>query len=120
MVPPMPSMYLMEGPDRVLAKKNDEDNRGETAYRKQFLDLMSEGRNALVQQGLAPENVNMRVEPTREGIARDLLGEINREEYRVVIIGKKSLQKKTPFLLGSLANKLLHNAKGVILCMVGS
>ena len=120
LVPPMPSMYLMEGPDRVLTRKDNRENRSETAYRKEFLDLMSEGRDALVQQGLTPENIQMRVEPTKEGIARDLLGEINREEYQVVIIGKKSLQKKTPFLLGSLANKLLHNAKGVILCMVGS
>lgn len=62
----------------------------------------------------------MRVEPAKVGIARDLLEEIARERYQMVMIGKKSLQKKTPFLLGSFANKLLHNAKGVILCLVDS
>ncbi len=82
--------------------------------------LMSNARDSLIKEGLAAEDIMMRIEPAKVGIARDLLDEISREKYQMVVIGKKSLQKKTPFLLGSLANKLLHNARGVILCMVGA
>ncbi len=92
----------------------------QTDYEKPIFDLMSQGRDALLKRGIPPYFIKMRVEQAREGIARDLLNEIDREKYQVVVIGKKSLEKKTPFMLGSIANKLLHNVRGAILCMVGS
>jgi len=122
-MPPMPPYLWDDGhildPAERAARKAQID-KWQSDYKRQFEDVMAEGKNALIQNGIRAENITMRVEPARIGIARDLLDEIAREHYQMVMIGKKSLQKKTPFLLGSFANKLLQNAKGVILCLVGS
>jgi len=123
LMPPMPPYLWDDGhiltPEERSARQSEID-KWRSGYKRQFQDVMAEGREALVQRGIKPDNVQMRVEPAKIGIARDLLAEIAGEQYQMVVIGKKSLQKKTPFLLGSFANKLLHNAKGVILCLVGS
>ena len=123
LMPPMPPYLWDDGhilnPEERSTRQSQID-QWQAGYKKQFQEVMEEGKDALVQRGINPDKVKMRVEPTKVGIARDLLAEIAREQYQMVIIGKKSLQKKTPFLLGSFANKLLHNARGVILCLVGS
>ena len=54
----------------------------------------------------------------REGIARDLLIEMDAHKFQVVVMGKKSFHERKPFLMGSHAAKILQNAKGVILCLV--
>lgn len=123
LMPPMPPYLWDDGhilsPEEKSVRQAQID-KWQSGYKRQFEDVMAAGKDALVRRGITPDNVKMRVEPSRVGIARDLLDEIAREHYQMVMIGKKSLQKKTPFLLGSFANKLLHNGKGVILCMVGS
>lgn len=123
LMPPMPPYLWDDGhiltPDERTARQSEID-KWRSAYKRQFEDVMAEGKDALVQGGIKPDNVQIRVEPAKVGIARDLLAEIAGDHYQMVVIGKKSLQKKTPFLLGSFANKFLHNAKGVILCLVGS
>jgi nucleotide-binding universal stress UspA family protein len=123
LVPPLPAPFREETPRLSDGKERDREtqmDKLQAIYRQPFEELVAEARKSFVRCGIAPGDVHLRVETTKEGIARDLLAEIAREEYQMIIIGKKSLQKKTPFLLGSLANKLLHNARGVILCMVGS
>jgi nucleotide-binding universal stress UspA family protein len=92
----------------------------EADYEKPLMELMAQGRDALLKRGIPPYFVRTRLEQAREGVARDLLNEIEKEKYQMVVIGKRSLQKKTPFLLGSIANKLLRSVRGVILCMVGA
>jgi nucleotide-binding universal stress UspA family protein len=123
LMPLMPPTYWDDGhilnPEERKAREGQiEDWRRQ--YKRPFESLMAEARDVLASRGISPEGVETRIEPVKEGIARDLLGEIARERYEMVIMGKKSLQKKTPFLLGSVANKILTNAKGVALCLVGS
>ena len=55
---------------------------------------------------------------TKEGIARDLLNEIDAHKFQIVVMGKKSFRERKPFLMGSHASKILQNTKGVILCLV--
>lgn len=123
LLPPMPPTFWDDG--HILNTEEQKARQGQVEkwrsdYMQQFEKLMAEGRDFLIYKGASPGNIEMRVEKTRVGIARDLLDEIAREKYQMVIMGKKSLQKKTPFLMGSIANKLLYNARGVILCLVGS
>ncbi len=123
LMPLMPPTYWDDG--HILNPEERRTREGEIEkwrqeYRRPFESLMSEARNTLAGRGISPEGVEMKIETVKEGIARDLLNEISGGRYRMVIMGKKSIQKKTPFLLGSVANKILNNAKGVVLCMVGS
>ena len=79
---------------------------------------MAEGRKLLLERGVDPQKVETLVLPTREGIARDLLAEIEAHRFQVVVLGKKSFQGKKPFLLGSHASKILNNSRGAIVCLV--
>ncbi len=81
---------------------------------------MTEGRGLLIEKGVPEQQVNLVIQPVKEGIARDLLNEIAIGEYQLVVMGKRSFQEKKPFLLGSHANKILQNLKGAILCLVDS
>ena len=123
LMPPVPPAYwdhghiLSPGEKRVLQIHLE---KYQSQWTKDAENYMAEGKNVLIQKGIPPENVTTRIIPTHIGIARDLLNEISENCYEIVLIGKKSFQKKTPFLVGSRANKILHTVRGVMLCMVDS
>ena len=79
---------------------------------------MAEGRDLLTAKGIGRDRIKALILPTREGIARDLLNEIQEHKFHVVVVGKKSFHERKPFLMGSHAAKVLQNAKATILCLV--
>ena len=81
---------------------------------------MSEARSTLMERKVPEKNIETVILQTKEGIARDLLNEIDHHKFQVVVMGKKSLNERKPFLMGSHANKILQNVKGAILCLVDS
>ena len=66
------------------------------------------------------ENVETLILPARLGVARDLLNEIDAGKFQMVIMGKRSLHERKPFLMGSHANRVVLNAKGVVMCLIDS
>jgi nucleotide-binding universal stress UspA family protein len=74
----------------------------------------------LLEKGVPEQNVTMVIQPTKEGIARDLLNEIEAKHYQLVVVGKRSFQERKPFLMGSHANKILQNLSKAMLCLVDS
>ena len=74
----------------------------------------------LVERGVSEAHVENLILPTKEGVARDLLAEIDEHKFQVVVMGKKSFHERKPFLMGSHASKVLHSAKTTILCLVDS
>jgi len=100
-------------------ERNAQTEKWRTGWRERVEEFMADGREFMIHSGVAAENVETRVESVKQGISEDLLDIIAEGEYQIVIIGKKSFQKRAPFLLGSHANKLLNNVSGVVLCMVG-
>lgn len=81
---------------------------------------MIEGRDLLIQKGVLGQNVSVVIQPTTQGIARDLLHEADARKCQLFVMGKRSFQEKKPFLMGSHTNKILQNLKGAILCLVDS
>lgn len=121
LIPPVPPAFWDDG--HILSPEEKKDRKAHaekwrSEWMKQAEKYMSEGRNFLVQKGVPPENVTTTIVPTREGVASDLLNEIEDKHYEIVLMGKKSFHKKTPYLLGNRANKTLHKARGVILCLL--
>ena len=80
---------------------------------------MSEGRDLLLERGVSDKSVQRLILQTKEGIARDLLNEIEVHKFQIVIMGKRSFREQKPFLMGSHASKILQNTTGNILCLVG-
>jgi nucleotide-binding universal stress UspA family protein len=108
--------HILSPEERKNRKTHVEKWRSE--WMKQAESYMAKGRDLLVQKGVPVENVTTTILPTREGVASDLINEIELNHYKIVLIGKKSFNKKTSYLLGNRANKILHNVGGVILCLL--
>ncbi len=52
------------------------------------------------------------------GMARDILAELVRGNYGILVVGRKGSRETSPFRLGSKTNKLLDNAQDCIICLI--
>ncbi|GLI35554.1 universal stress protein [Desulforhabdus amnigena] len=121
LMPPVPPTFWDDGHILGSAEQKDRESRIEKWRRewKERVDgLMAQARNKLVSKGVSESNIETFILPTKQGVARDLLNEIDEHEFQMVLMGKKSLRERKPFLMGSHANKILQNIKGAILCLV--
>ena len=122
-IPKLPPRFWDHG--RIL---NDDEEKN----RKRELDewrngnlrevekFLSEARDALIGGGVPAEKVKTQIVHIKKDLARDMLDEVDRNQYQFVLIGKKSFKEQKPFLIGSNANKILKNVKHTILCLVDS
>jgi nucleotide-binding universal stress UspA family protein len=123
LMPPVPPTFWDDGHILAPSEQKDRNSRVErwrSDWMQQVQQFMSEARSSMVERGVPESNVETLVLQTKEGVARDLLNEIDQHKFQMVIMGKKSFRERKPFLLGSHANKILQNVKGVILCLVDS
>jgi nucleotide-binding universal stress UspA family protein len=123
LMPPVPPTFWDDGHILGPSEQKDRQSRVErwaTDWIRNIEGFMSEAKEALMKLGVSERNIETRIEPTKEGVARDLLNDILAAEYQIVVMGKKSLRERKPFLLGSHANKILQAVKGAILVLVDS
>jgi nucleotide-binding universal stress UspA family protein len=121
LMPPVPPTFWDDGHILGSAEQKDRQTRVErwaTDWVQKVEGFMSEARSLLVERGVPERSIETRIEPTKEGVARDLLNEIAKNEFEVVVMGKKSFHERKPFLLGSHANKILQSTKNSVLCLV--
>ena len=120
-MPPVPPTFWDDGHILGSAEQKDRQSRIDK-WRAEWTEsvgrYMSEGRDLLIERGVREQSVESLILQTREGIARDLLIEMDAHKFQLVVMGKKSFHERKPFLMGSHAAKILQNAKGVILCLV--
>jgi len=120
-MPPVPPKFWDDG--HILDSAEQKDRKGriekwKTGWVDSVSRYMSEGRDLLLERGVGEQNVERLILETKEGIARDLLNEIDAHRFQIVVMGKKSFRERKPFLMGSHASKILQNTTGVILCLV--
>jgi nucleotide-binding universal stress UspA family protein len=120
-MPPVPPKFWDDGHILDTAEQKDRQGRIEkwkTEWTDSVSRYMSEGCDLLLERGVGEQSVESLILQTREGIARDLLNEIDAHKFQIVVMGKKSFREQKPFLMGSHASKILQNTTGVILCLV--
>ncbi len=120
-MPPIPPTFWDDG--HILGPEEQKDrqsriNKWRREWTQKVEKFMDEAADSLVGKGVPEQKVDKRIVQTKEGIARDLLNEIARGRYQMVIMGKKSFHERKPFLMGSHANKVLQNIERAILCLV--
>ncbi|MCE5244764.1 MAG: universal stress protein [Desulfobacteraceae bacterium] len=123
LMPPVPPTFWDDG--HILESEELKDRQARIdKWRSDWIQrveyFMDEARGKLVGRGVPDSKIDSLILPVREGIARDLLNEIDAHEFQVVIMGKKSFRQRKPFLMGSHASKVLYNVSGVVLCLVDS
>jgi len=120
-MPPVPPTFWDDG--HILASTEQKDresriDRWRADWTQRVEKFLAEARSSLVARKVPGDKVETLILPAKEGIARDLLNEVDEHKFQVVVMGKKSFHERKPFLLGSHAQKILQNAKGAILCLV--
>lgn len=123
LVPPLPPAFWDDG--HILGQAERKDRRDfiekwRSEATEKMEELMAEGRDLLIERGVSAQKVAIILQPMKEGIARDLLNEVEARKCQLVVMGKRSFLEKKPFLMGSHANKILQNLKRAILCLVDS
>jgi nucleotide-binding universal stress UspA family protein len=120
-MPPVPPKFWDDGHILDTVEQKDRQGRIEkwkTEWTNSVSRYMSEGCDLLLERGVDEQSVESLVLQTKQGIARDLLNEIDAHKFQIVVMGKKSFREQKPFLMGSHASKILQNTTGVILCLV--
>lgn len=80
--------------------------------------IADEGRQRLIKAGIPEQNITVKLKHQEQGIARDILKELETGNYGIILIGRKGSKKIKEFQLGSKASKLLHAAHTLITCIV--
>jgi nucleotide-binding universal stress UspA family protein len=123
LMPSQPPTYWDDGHILNAAEQKQRDAELEK-WRLGWVDriqrLLDEGRNILISKGVPAARIKTRVNTIAQGIAQDLLKDIDQNGYQVVVIGKKSFRQAKPFNLGSHANKVMFGVKNTILVIVDS
>lgn len=78
----------------------------------------AEGKGKLIEAGVPEENIAFKVQPTRKGMARDILVELAWGNYGILLMGRKGSKDISQFELGSNALKVLENASACMVCLV--
>ena len=119
--PPMPPQYWDEA--RILDAKERQEREKQIAqwmqgYEDRVKAIAAKGKEQLIQAGVPEENVTFKIQPQDRGIARDILEELESNNYGILVIGRKGSKEIDQFGLGSKAHKLLHNGHAQAICVV--
>jgi nucleotide-binding universal stress UspA family protein len=120
-IPPVPPIYWDH--TRIFDKLERKEREVRKAqWMQEYSDLVKEiadaGKEKLRRAGIADKNVTLKILPASRGMAGDILGELENGGYGVMVIGRKGSKELSPFRLGSIADKLLHNAQNCMICLV--
>jgi nucleotide-binding universal stress UspA family protein len=119
--PPMPPQYWDEA--RILDAKERQEREKQIdqwmrGYAERVEAIAVEGKEKLIQAGVPEENVTVKIQPQERGIARDILEELESNNYGILAIGRKGSKEIDKFGLGSKAHKLLHTGHALAICVV--
>ena len=105
---------------RDLSGEERQENMAQRmeAYLEKAKSIAKEGKERLISAGIPEDKVVVKFQPQKEGIARDILVELEEGNYGILVIGRKGVRDITQFGLGSKANKLIHTAHAFMVCLV--
>ena len=120
-IPPLPPQYWDN--TRILNEQERKEREVQIAqWAKECADrvreIADEGKQRLVQAGVSEWKVTFKAKAVERGMAQDILAEVEKGKYGILVIGRKGSRESSPFRLGSKANKLLQDTRGCITCLV--
>ena len=88
------------------------------AYERDTEDLFRRAQSRLAGAGVSEGNISIKRQTLVEGIARDILSEVGRGDYNILVFGRRGSSAIKEFTLGSRAAKMLHNPFDCTLILV--
>ena len=85
---------------------------------KRAEQVLEEGKRKLMKAGIPEQNIQLKAEMQDQGVARDILAELEKGDYGILVAGRKESSTAKQFGLGSKAYKLLCAARAFMICLV--
>ena len=84
-------------------------------------ELMQEAQHRaqalLVKAGFDENNITLKIDISKQGVARDILNEA-KSGYSTIVLGRRGLSLIKEFFLGSVSQKVLSSAKDISIFLV--
>ena len=105
---------------RDMSGEEQQENmaRRMAEYLDKAKSIAQEGKERLISAGIPEENVVVKFQSQKQGIARDILKELEEGNHGILLLGRKGVKDISQFGLGSKANKLVHTAHALMVCLV--
>ena len=122
-IPPLaPQLHTSSHWEIISDLSGGEQQENMARRMKEYLDkaksIAQEGKERLIFAGIPEENVVVEFQTQKEGIARDILKELEEGNHGILLLGRKGTKDISQFGLGSKADKLLHAAHALMVCLV--
>jgi nucleotide-binding universal stress UspA family protein len=78
---------------------------------------LQESKAILLDAGFEEENITIKAELKKNGVARDIINEAQ-SDYNIIVMGKRGVSGIKDFLLGSISQKVFNLAKDISVLFV--
>lgn len=114
----VPEAFWEQEKDPLWLQSNEALRNWELQQERKIRDFMKKTRDIFLAAGFPEERIQIRVEASQQGIARDILAE-SRNHYDAVVIGRRGFSTLSDLHLGSIANKIVNKLTGVTAWLIG-
>jgi nucleotide-binding universal stress UspA family protein len=81
-------------------------------------EAMDRAKKILIEGGLELQNVKVKIEEGKQGVARDILNELKEGGYDTMIVGRRGLSGVKRFFSGSVTAKIMQHAENCAVWVV--
>jgi len=87
--------------------------------KKKLVDsAVEKAKDLLVKSDFSENNISIKVDMKKAGVAGDILEEAKLGQYDVIVMGRRGLSGIKEFFLGSISQKVIHGAKDISIMLV--
>lgn len=118
-IPDTDTLFLMNSPELspyFVAQKNYFLSL-EEKKKELILEALEKAKTKLLEAGFEPNNIVVKAEHRRYGIARDIVNE-SQKGFDVVVMGRRGLSAVKEFFLGSVSHKVFSTSKEISILVV--
>ena len=122
-IPPIPPQLLTSSYWDYVRELSEEERQEDMVrrrkdYSEKARSIAEEGKERLIDAGVPEQNIAVKFQAQKEGIARDIITELEEDNYGILLLGRKGSKDISQFGLGSKAYKLLYAAHALLICLV--
>ena len=113
-------LHVIHMADEDFFPSPPERGRWIRSERKKIARWMSVYQQMLIDRGLSPQDVQIRiVEQTGPSLARLILFEMARLDAGTIVVGRQGVSRKEEFLFGSVSKQIVSHARTFTVWVVG-
>jgi len=68
--------------------------------------------------GFPDDKIELKIQDKEVGIARDVIAEVRKGDYDLLVVGRRGLSATAAFVLGSVSNKIVQSIRNRALWLV--